>query len=61
MRSHSSKQLRRGRIVGGADRVDAHVHHDFELPLHGARVEGAAQAGRGRGAGSRPAAARGDR
>ena len=57
MRSQRSSSSGRGRIVAGADGVDAHVFHDLELALH-ARTKNAAPRGPGRGAGSRPGAER---
>ena len=37
------EQFRRGRIVAGADGVDAQPFHDLELPFGGAAVDGRAQ------------------
>ena len=37
------EQFGRGRVVAGADGVDAHRLHDFELALQGAAVDGGAE------------------
>ena len=43
---HSIAQVEkfgRWRIVAGANRVDAHIAHDLELPFHCPRIEGGAK------------------
>ena len=43
IRSHSSSSSGAGGIVAGANRVDAHLPHDLELPLHRPRIERGAE------------------